>query len=65
MKETINNILKELEEQMQWHQTLKKSYELTKDYRQAQGHDNAVYCYMKAIAIINKHAEKMVLEDVK
>jgi len=65
MKETINNILKELEEQMQWHQTLKRSYKSTKDYAQAQAHDNAVYCYMKAIGVINKHVKKMVLEDVK
>ena len=65
MNKTISNIIEELEEQMQWHQTLKRSYKSTKDYAQAQAHDDAVYCYMKAIGIINKHTEKMVLENVK
>lgn len=65
MKETINNILKELEEQLEWQHKLTEMYIKNKDEAAEYASYMAIYCWTKAIYVTKKHAEKMVLEYVK
>lgn len=54
----LSNALKELQEQMEWHERLATSDYHKDDIRMSDGHALAAMIYNRATQIVRKHADK-------